>query len=336
MVISLSVGIVSLLLLITILIFPETALAGAAQGLLLWFNRVVPALLPCMALTQLCIRSGLLEKIISGGANKPGQISHLTGYGIYTAVLGLLCGFPMGAKLVHDFYMDKKLSRREALLLLSFCSQLSPAFLTGYVLADDLLWKSYRYLIILSYYMSVLSLWFLISRIIPRCPESCAEDNILLSSASSHTVKKDPQEHVLIRPAKKEVSRTFCLSENLDTSIMNSMDTILRIGGYIILFSVLAAVSSHCLPMPPVIAGSCISLIEITSGLEQLNACTLSPILRPVLTNTLCAFGGVSSLLQVCGVLKGTDLPVQICFIAKAGQALLTGLFTGLFLFFVL
>ena len=317
-------GLTSLLLLILILLFPQTALQGASKGLLLWFNRIIPALLPCMILTNLCIHSGMLEKLTVSDNNAAGYVTGLSGYGLYTALLGLLCGFPMGAKLVHDFYMEKKITQNEAGFLLTFCSQLSPAFLAEYVLTDSFAEASLRPMMLLCYYMSIFLLW-----IIGRC--------IFHRFFKDENVRKKSCAGVhLGGQTKKEVSQTFCLSENLDTSIMNSLETILRIGGYIILFSVLAAGLEHILRISETGSSILVSLLEITTGLEQIESCSLSTLQKGILINSLCAFGGLSSLMQVSGVLKGTELPVRICFIAKAGQAALTALMTGLLFFFVL
>lgn len=318
------VGIASFLFVITILFFPDLAFQGAAKGLLLWFNRIVPALLPCMILTQLCIHSKILEKLTKNSGQTPGRFSGLSGYGLYTALLGILCGFPMGARLVHDFYAEKKISRKEAMYLLTFCSQLSPAFLREYVFADPVGSEKLCTLLLLSYYMTVLFLWFIPrwlfrNRNAERVPGKNTMDSC---SASKYT--------------KKEATQTFCLSENLDTSIMNSLETILRIGGYIILFSVLAAILQQLPCFSEMQKSIFVSVIEITTGLEQLKTISLMPKLKGILFNSLCAFGGMSSLMQVCGVLKGSGLPVYLCFAAKACQAVLTCLVTGLLFFFVL
>lgn len=315
-------GLLSLTVLILVLIFPQLALKGASEGLLLWFHRIVPALLPCMILTRLCIQSGILEKAVGSDQNMTGRFSGLSGYGLYAALLGLLCGFPMGAKLVHDFYMTQKISRREATFLLAFCNQISPAFLMEYVLTDHFTDEKMRRLVLLCYYMSLLLFWLILRWIFCHF---CRKPETPKITGMSKPVQ-----------TKKEVSQTFCLSENLDTSIMNSLETILRIGGYIILFSVLAAGLQSILHISVTVNSILVSLLEITTGLGQIESCSFSPALKGTIINSLCAFGGLSSLMQVCGVLNGTELPVRVCFIAKAGQAVLTGLMTGLFFFLVL
>ena len=117
---------------------------------------------------------------------------------------------------------------------------------------------------------------------------------------------------------------------------MNSLETILRIGGYILLFSVLAAIVQGIAPFSQTVRSILVSVFEITTGLGQLQACRLNAVVKSILFNSLCAFGGLSSLMQVCGMLRETGLPVRVCIMAKLGQGALTALITGLLFFFVL
>ena len=318
------IGVLSLLQLFMILLLPETALQGARDGLLLWFNRVIPALLPCMILSQLFLHSQILEKLAGTENSSGGRISGLSGYGWYIALNGLLCGIPMGARMVHDAFCSHKIKRSEALLLLTFTNQLSPAFLMEYVFADPGISGKMRSLLLISYYMSVLLIWIISRYIFIIYPGKIAP------SLSEHTI------WAACSTSKKEASQTFSLSENLDTSIMNSLETILRIGGNILLFSVLAAIVQGIAPFSQTVRSILVSVFEITTGLGQLQACRLNAVVKSILFNSLCAFGGLSSLMQVCGMLRETGLPVRVCIMAKLGQGALTALITGLLFFFVL
>lgn len=48
-------------------------------------------------------------------------------------LLGMLCGYPMGAKLASDMYESHKISRREAEYLTTFCNNASPSFIITYL-----------------------------------------------------------------------------------------------------------------------------------------------------------------------------------------------------------
>ena len=54
--------------------------------------------------------------------------------GAYAVLFGLLCGYPMGAKLTSDLYASRKISRREAQYLLTFTNHASPMFISSYLI----------------------------------------------------------------------------------------------------------------------------------------------------------------------------------------------------------
>ncbi len=318
-------GLFAVFSLLFVLCFPRQAMEGASEGLLLWFNQLIPALFPCMLLTQLLLASGLLDRL-GTRCTAPGRFTGLSGNGLYVAILGMLCGCPMGAKLTADFYRTGRISRTEALRLLCFTSQLSPAFLIDFVAYNSFLDPLCRKLLLTSYYMSP-GLMLLFVRCIFRNPSKTATRQ----SKRIHQISfSDVQQ-------QKEVSQIPEVQGNLDTSITNSLATIVHLGGYIILFSVIASGFRYLSPLPT--KANCIALctVEITTGIQQLQS-NLWPLLpKAVLLNSLCAFGGLCGMMQVQSVLRGSTLPLSVYIAAKLVQALLTAICTAvLFLFFVL
>ena len=315
-------GLFAVLSLLFVLCFPRQAMDGASEGLLLWFNQLIPALFPCMLLTQLLLASGLLDRL-GTRCTAPGRLTELSGNGLYVAILGMLCGCPMGAKLTTDFYRTGRIGRTEALRLLCFTSQLSPAFLIDFVAYNSFSDPLCQKLLLTSYYMSP-GLMLLFVRYLFRNPsKASARHANRISFSDVHQ--------------QKEVSQIPEVQGNLDTSITNSISTIARLGGYIILFSVIASGFRYLSPLPT--KANCIVLctVEITTGIQQLQS-NLWPLLpKAVLLNSLCAFGGLCGMMQVQSVLRGSTLQLSVYIAAKLIQALLTAICTAvLFLFFVL
>lgn len=315
-------GLFAVLSLLFVLCFPRQAMEGASEGLLLWFNQLIPALFPCMLLTQLLLASGLLDRL-GTRCTAPGRLTGLSGNGLYVAILGMLCGCPMGAKLTADFYRTGRISRPEALRLLCFTSQLSPAFLIDFVAYNSFSAPLCRKLLLTSYYMSP-GLLLLFVRCIFRNPPKTAARHANRISFS------DAQQ-------QKEVSQIPDVQGNLDTSITNSLATITRLGGYIILFSVIASGFRYLSPLPTKANCIVLCIVEITTGIQKLQS-NLWPLLpKAVLLNSFCALGGLCGMMQVQSVLRSSTLPLSVCITAKLVQALLTAVCTAvLFLFFVL
>lgn len=61
------------------------------------------------------------------------RVFGLSKAGCYPAVIGLLSGYPVGAKTTAQLYREKMLSKSEAQYLLTFCNNASPMFLLEYI-----------------------------------------------------------------------------------------------------------------------------------------------------------------------------------------------------------
>ena len=122
-----------ILLLLFLLCYPAEALAAARNGLKLWLETLLPTLLPFMILTGILVHTDWITKILQPTAPFFKVVFGLSPGGAYVFLLGLLTGYPMGAKLTADLYYAGKISRQEAEYLLTFCNNPSPAFLITYV-----------------------------------------------------------------------------------------------------------------------------------------------------------------------------------------------------------
>ena len=117
-----------------ILTHSSLSLAYAALGLELWYEKMVPVLLPFMILSGTLIRMGLVNSLIRPVYPLFEKIFRLSRPGIYVILMGFLCGFPMGARTIADFRDRQELSVTEGQYLLSFCNNLGPVYFLGFVL----------------------------------------------------------------------------------------------------------------------------------------------------------------------------------------------------------
>ncbi len=105
-------------LLIFLLKFPEESLFAARDGMKLWLNTLFPTLLPFLILTGILLHTKGIEKFLSPLSFFWEKLLGLTPCGAYVFLLGILCGYPMGAKLTSDLYQKNKISKKEASYLL--------------------------------------------------------------------------------------------------------------------------------------------------------------------------------------------------------------------------
>lgn len=296
-------------LLLYMLLFPKKVLADSLAGLDLWFHTVLPSLLPFMILSNVLIGANVVSQLMRPFSGFFRHVLGLSPEGGYAWLLGLFCGFPMGARLTGDMYRQHRISREEAGYLLTFANQSSPMFLSTYVVLHGLGDSTMTLPVFVIFYASA----FLTS---------------LVFRIRSRRFGLPPSKQ------KKEVPEQTSYGNLLDTSIMNGFEIITRLGGYIILFSILAGIVLQ-LPAPLHTAAPFLSgLTEITTGIHTISGTTLP--LQVKFTAIVCctAFGGFSTVAQTSCMLNGTGLSIFTYLKGKLVNAAVAGLLC-LFVFVV-
>lgn len=280
-------SIAAVLCLILLLMNPAVSAEGAARGLALWGQAVVPALLPFMLCTGAVVGFQATDLLVRPAAPFFKRMMGLTKDGSFVMLCGLLCGYPMGAKLDGEFLKDRRISSQEARYLLAICNHPSPMFLLGYT-ASQLMEAGAAdacpaLLTALYLPVPVLAFW---------AKKRYGRLEVRLSAAQL----RSPE-------SKKQPSFSF------DAHMMSSFETMVRIGGYIILFSIAAAYLEK-LGLPPAISAVLIAFLEITTGIRSLCG-VFSPESSLILTAASCAFGGLSGIFQTKSVLKNPELSIR-------------------------
>ena len=294
-------------LLFFLILYPKEALSASRGGMDLWLNTLLPTLLPFLILTGFLIHKNTVEKILSPFSCVWNLLLGLSPSGAYAFFLGLLCGYPMGARLASDLYVHGKIGKREAEYLTTFSNQPSPAFLTTY-LAHSCLGGSVSPAEILgisflSCIVCMMFFRFLFFRgKTTDAPVPCT-DKKETSSSSQGTIP--------------------------DISIMNGFETMARLGGYILLFSLLSACICHFWRWNPLIRDLAAAGLEITTGLHQLSQSHLPMNFLYPVSIALTASGGCCILAQTKSVIdpRLSILPYICAKILNSAAAALIVLF---------
>ena len=170
-------------LLIFLLIHPSESLECAKAGMTLWLNTLIPTLLPFIILT--------------------GTLTHINSIQKLLAPLESFFRIVLGGSI-------RKISKKEALYLTTFCNNASPAFIITYL--NKLCLKN----------TIPVSLIFI----------SIFSANLICMLFFRFAVYKNSiYSFTVSAPLKKETSHTASQESILDVSIMNGFETITRLGG---------------------------------------------------------------------------------------------------------
>ncbi len=280
-----------IIFLLTLIGENQVVVSGARAGLMLWFHDVLPLLLPFMLLSNLFVLKIRTKK--TGAA-----------YAIPVLfLLGLLCGYPLGAKMASDFTKEGYIKSSTAAILLPLCNNISPMFLSGYighiVLQDQF---PFWFLLAVLYvpYVLVTSIAFVILHTINKHKQT-----------SGYLTKYIPQQPT---------------STQTNDLLLQSVIQITYVGLYIMICSILFALVCAIPNLPSDVSTVLCGILEITQGSTVLAASTFSPACKTALILACTSFGGISAFLQTLQVTKQSGLSMIYYFVVKCICGCMTGL----------
>ena len=109
----------------------SVAAQGVRDGIDLCITSVIPALFPFFAASQLLVSLGAAEVLGRGAGPLFRQLFGIGGAGASAFLLGLIGGYPVGAKTTESLVRQGLLPPEDGALLLTFCNNAGPAFILG-------------------------------------------------------------------------------------------------------------------------------------------------------------------------------------------------------------
>lgn len=290
-------GLPVLVLFLAMLFSPKAVFDGAESGLLLWFQVVFPTLFPFMLVSGLMLSGGGLVVISRIFGRLFSTLFATSPNGSFAVIAGFLCGYPMGAKVSADLVRSGRISRDEGVYLLSFCNNTSPIFIMNFIV-----WKTFDReelmiptLLILIGVPAFLSLFF---------------RRFYLNGR-----KKFPD----LSEGKRDNAKLLNF-EMLDSCLADSFESIVKVGLYIIFFSILIALPGKLSAGHPLLAGI-LPTLEMTNGILMIHKAAPDLTVSYPLILGLTSFGGFCSAAQTKCMLKAASLPILPYIIQKLTAA---------------
>lgn len=295
----------------SMVIFPQEAYSAASQGLLLWWQIVLPSLLPFFICAELLVAMGAMDYM--GAILEPlmRPIFRLPGEASLAIVMGYTSGFPTGAAITARLRQNNLISKEEGERLLAFTNNASPLFIvvgvaTGILNAPEL-------------GMLLLGLHYLSNLGIGICLRFFAKDK------SYQTQKRCCNDKCKIKiPRHNEP-----VGKLLKNAAQKAGGNIAIIGCYLIFFSVLtqmltATGLAQLLWQPFLALGFSQEIIvplsagfwEMTLGINTVGSSALANSIAFPLCAGILAWGGLSVQAQVAAMVSETDIRCgiyQVC-----------------------
>lgn len=278
-----------------IITHPQTSMTAAGSGLLLWYEQILPALLPLAILSNIMVYSNYMQIATKYLYPLTKHLIPTSQYGCFAFLGGMLFGFPMGSKISADLVTHQKISGEEGEILAVCFNQLSPVFISGYLLTNIL---NMPRMILPSYFAIYL-------------PPVC------------YAILKLKKLH--LKSQKKSASDSHLDFRIIDAGIMNGFEALTKLGGYIILFSIFAALLHTCNTKYPFLNLICTGMIEVTTGISYLKDSRLLPEYIYPLAIFFASFGGLCGFAQTCSMTRECSFSKIRYLTCRLGFAAVSG-----------
>ena len=314
----------------SLIIFSNSNLSAAKNGLVLWANSIVPSLFPFFVATELLSHTNFtyyLGKILNRFM-KP--IFNIRGEGCFAFIMGIISGYPIGAKIAANFRENNICTKEECERLLSFTNNSGPLFIVGTVGISMFGNSTIGFLLLITHLLSSLTVGFIF--------------RFWKYSSKPPTLKTNSYVN------SKDTISLSNLGGIIGNSISSSINTILLIGGFVVLFSVIISILQtsqllyilanllqpffDLLHIPASFTTGFISgILELTNGLNIISNIPAKKLsINIILASFLLGLGGISILLQVWSTIAKTDLSIKPYILGKLLHACLAAFYTFVFL----
>ncbi len=332
----------ALLLTISLIRYPQVAFESSLSGLRIWWDIVFPALLPFFIFSQILIGLGvvhflgvLLEPVMRPVFNVPGA-------GSFVMAMGLASGFPIGAVLTTKLRQQGLCNKIEGERLISFVNTADPLFMFGAVAVGMLHTPEAGLIIAAAHYLSTITVGLLM-----RFYKSRDQKN--KQAGRLDRLGKEPGSRLnralyALVQARKQDARP--LGQLLGDAVRDSMNTLILIGGFIMLFSVIIAVTEVVglagiissffafslgkAGMAKELAPALFSgLLEVDLGCQAVSVELPVPLeQRLAALSAIIAWSGLSVHAQVASIISSTDLSIIPYIVARFLHAVLACIYS--------
>lgn len=295
--------IVLLTVLFTVLMFCDLKnfVTVSQQGLILFAQNVLPVLFPFFFISSLLAGLGFFS-MVSPMLNPLCRRLYTTGGPTGGVLLvSLLSGYPTGARLLSELYLRGEINRSDAIKTATWTSTCSPAFVIGSVGTALYGSTSVGLIIFSATALGALLNGFIYKNIHFHDKQSPAKgSNLTTTRRNMHSANTPP------------------LDEVLNTALYGAIQSILIVGGWIVLFFIAAAQLQAIMALPHGVDVVISSVLEMTTGVFR--AGREANILIPC---AIISFGGLSVAMQGQVFFRIFKMPIGFYFLYKTTHTIL-------------
>jgi sporulation integral membrane protein YlbJ len=323
---------------LSVLLFPERAFQSSLGGLTIWWNIVFPSMLPFLMLSEMMNGFGAVRGF--GTLMEPLMrlAFRIPGLGGWAIALGAVTGMPAGAEAAGKLRRDNLVSREEGERILALSHVASPFFVLTVIGAGFLQSVETGAAIALIHYVSAIATGLLLR----GARQNSAPASLSPLPKLAILKAREARKPILLRAlsdmhhARLEDGRTF--GKLLGDSVSGAIQTLMMIGGTMIVFSVLLGVMdtfgiarllseaaswaapSLSAPLETIRSGLS-GLFELHIGTNRLSQLPAANSVTAALIGAALAWSGIAVHLQVKTAIRQTDLRYRFFLLSRIVHA---------------
>ena len=301
---------------------PSRYMQSVNDGILLFFVSVFPSLFPFFFISKILTELGTIERLSNLTKKFVEKVFRVPAITSYAFLMSIICGYPVGAKIIGDLHESNVISDTEAHHMIKLCTTSGPIFVIGSVGVKMLGDYKLGLLIFVSHITSSVISAFVLR---PKKSKILKDEKVNILKNQNYC-KPCLQAQLNKKTDLQQPQNTK--NKNVDnilaSSVNSSIMSILTVGAFVSIFFMfidilydlqilnflkdgieyilnLLKIDSACGK------GIASGIVEMTRGINELGI-VQNKILKLVFVSGLVSFGGFSIILQSLVFLSKTKI----------------------------
>ena len=287
--------------------FSSSNIESVHNALDLFLNAIFPSLFPFLIVSELLCHTFVIS-LISSKLGPIMKIFNSPKISAYPFVMGLISGYPVGARIVANLRTENKITKLEGDRLLVFTNNAGPLFIIGSIGTSIYLNTSIGFLL---YFVHLFS---------------CIVTGIVFGNFYKRNYRD-------ISTVSNQELNLSSFGEIVSNSIKKAFVTLSTVCGFVVLFSLIISMLQSSGILSVIFRNNTwletisLGILEITSGIKLISKITVNSLTpNLVATAFLLGFGGISVMLQVWSTISKTDLSIKPYVLGKIFNGMLSAI----------
>lgn len=286
---------------ILMLSLPNKSTMAVRESTITCLNILIPSLFPFMVISVFLTECNLTKYVFKLPSSLLSRLSGLDKRYCDLFFIGMIGGYPAAAKNISIMVKNSELNKRDASILLCFCTNAGPSFLITAVGCRMFLSNEIGIILYVSSLLSSLSIL------------------LMYSGKISHKAQTKPQ----------KLAQNYC--DCFVKSVISSCNTMTIICAFVILFSVFLSFGESFLDSVPFVKAIVFGVLEVTRGC--ISASYSFSLANILLVSGICAFGGICVFFQIKSICNEQNISIKPFLLSRLINIAFNLFYTLLLLF---